>query len=183
MVKPCADGWRTTHSSSLLAAASSTFTPSHLGRGWQYDTGRKPGWQFNASSAASAQKIGTKEVKLSPHISFEIELGTDPRLVISFMRSYSNFGRAVWWIDDGKDAAVEMLQQQERFNSWCDTARCFKGGAVTQKPGPSCSLSSGETLAFVPQWTRNITMGGSLGISRWKPTPDARVTLVGRPKM
>jgi hypothetical protein len=118
-LEACSGGWRT----KLFASgeSESTFAPVDKGGGWHFEKSSKPGWRFNASDRTRQSSSGV----LAP-ITFEVEFGLQPKLVLSVMRSYANFGRAVVWIggDEGEQAMLQMQRHHRRFESWCDNAFC-----------------------------------------------------------
>lgn len=128
---PCPGGWLTVLSDeqSLRGAgvpASHGETPSP----WEYDDARvgKQGWLMNASRSSLATRINHTlamrdleegaSLPLEP-ISFRVRFGEHPRLVVKVMKSYANFGRALWWIDGNQSNALDAHHEHDRFIRHC----------------------------------------------------------------
>ena len=108
-------------------------------------------WQFNATEAVAQSRLayrsqsvdGGRHVLLPP-ITFDMEFGgSDPRLVIDFMRSYERFGRALVWLDDGREDALQRWLVQRRYDSAC---RTMQWAAKHKRTGPDLSYSSSCAL-------------------------------------
>ena len=116
-LEPCDGGWRTHLSTS--GEGGDALIPSAVGEGWLLDNSSKPGWLFNASAM--------KRVQGGPifaPLTFDVNFGVQPKLVLSFMRSYANFGRAVVWFDEARPTALDMLTHHHRFTTWCNAGLC-----------------------------------------------------------
>lgn len=65
-------------------------------------------------------------------ISFEMNFSSSPGLVVTFLRSYENFGQAVVSIDGNEAQILEMLQIQREYRETCD--RITRRGKNVLKP-------------------------------------------------
>ena len=129
-LQACEGGWLTD-----LSAVEGSLSPTHThGHGWQYlDDARRPGWQFNKSTVVRAHD----GVRYSRPLTFAMNFGARPRLVVSFLRSYENFGRAIVWLDDEQETAVKLREGGRRFASWCESAGCNVRGLDV---GEGCTI-------------------------------------------
>jgi hypothetical protein len=107
--------------------------------GWHYmNTSMKNGWQFEVhpssfssiSSPSSSTTTSTSSsfpvyTKFSTTcgwfepISFRLLFGEAPTLLISYLKSYEHFGRAIVFIDDNENKVVEILKTQDSFFDIC----------------------------------------------------------------
>ena len=73
-----------------------------------------------------------RTVVLEP-ITFPIHVGNEPRVAVSFLKSYSQFGRVMYWFDDGKAETLRRHRQHIAAALVCtDHAKaCFHGKAGT----------------------------------------------------
>ena len=68
-------------------------------------------------------------------ITFEVRLGERSRLAISYLRSYASFGRALWWIDDGRERALQAYRQHLTMEILCEhvVVTCAAGSGWAAK--------------------------------------------------
>lgn len=126
VLEPCEGGWKTVlrfarshaQAEDVLQAESPVDAPG----GWMHitDQAHKGGWQYDARSMSNAttSEYSGRARALEP-ISFRMRFGNEPRLLVTYLRSYENFGRALVWIDDDKQAALERTHTDECFTSTC----------------------------------------------------------------
>ena len=139
-LEPCSNGWRSDHSPKAFAGFTPYAVDGELSAAWSYIDGEKPGWEFNASRSSSPFSAVTMEP-----ISFEVEFGEQPKLVLSYLRSYENFGRAIFWIREHNTSSrlpmrvMQDLRAQEMFRFGCDqlvhNSGCWKPEAVEHCSG------------------------------------------------
>ena len=128
-LNPCPGGWLTVLSDEQILRGARA-PASHGESPWEYDDSRadKQGWLMNASRSSLATRINDTLVMRDLEegaslpletISFRVRFGERPRLVVKVMKSYANFGRALWWIDDNQTVALNAHHEHDRFIRHC----------------------------------------------------------------
>jgi hypothetical protein len=163
-IEACPFGWRT-HLDAKRGQASFPATGRLEERfGWRFrsDLQTKQGWEFDGvgtrsgSAAGFVQRAGAwlrgiatrwrppsaaaateGRWRLLEPISFEVDLRE--RVVVSFLRSYAHFGRALLWVNGGRDAALSKWRAQRAFVTRCEASSKQRGSTHLQYSG-SCSL-------------------------------------------
>jgi len=126
----CEAGWRTSLAPSEGFGAATTFAPVQIGDGWRFFSQRagKEGWQFDANLSSHSVRAGP--LRFFPPITFRMTFGGEggerPRLVVSYLRSYENFGRAAIWID-GQEAQTQLLHTMHHCYTYVCEARYGTG--------------------------------------------------------
>ena len=176
VLAPCEGGWKT-----LLRfhrnSPEETQTPPHdaheVGDGWSYTTTRptKEGWEFDALHVGNRSRAalvseraehvsGADLTRLHKPIAFKMRFGPQPRLVISYLRSYANYGRALVWFDDDAPEAIRRVHVNE-----CHSAKClewFAPKALQTKLMPTRAWCGDDPRAFAYYGWRNITDGAKI---------------------
>lgn len=128
---PCEGGWKTVvrfHRNGDGDVLDPGVHSIHeIGPGWTYRQERvtKEGWEFTINRKDSEPP--TKEVKLADGrraqvhepIAFRMRFGERPRLIVSYLRSYANFGRALVWFDDQLPEALRRVHVNECYTAMC----------------------------------------------------------------
>ena len=180
-------GWRTSIEGSAGGAAS----PVQSGRGWQfYESERKEkqGWQYTLpspdASAASPllAELGSPQ-SLSVHrssfvllepITFEVEFGANPRLVVSFLRSYENFGRALLWLDGNSSLAMQALAEEHAYRALCPEMTKVGMGVLCEAKSNGFVPYLTCSTAWTDSSSRTFTVGFDHGWMRTRDTSLGR---------
>ena len=134
--------------------------PIRVGKGWHFDESERhahalDGWQYDLSS----DDVGsTRPFDVGSSIAFNISFARDPTLLLSYVRSYANFGSAVFWFDANDKQAETMLAVQRTYATKCDHAHeqsTMKGKHNSMQYASTCNrhraaARDGETDAIMP---------------------------------
>lgn len=128
---------------------------------WSFNESKamKEGWQFDARRSrlyrerqqqgpraseppdgAFKDKMGlaiewARRVDALEPITFALRFGDRPRAAVSFLKSYANFGRLIWWLDDGRERALAEYRRHLAWGLTCSHARaaCKRMGGGWRK--------------------------------------------------
>ena len=195
----CEGGWLTSIGFGRGSAEASS-------QGWQmfeHEQSVKRGWLFNASQSAALLHARnhvpteTMVTHLRPNtnltwplaqllepITFKVRFGTKPVLSLSWLRSYENFGRALFWLDGERDAALAAYNEEHKFRSLCKKwydgmphagSTCFDHNAGNQ-PEPNLldghwDDRSSQVYTAVPPGRYERHDGTTKLLSIWAPQP------------
>ena len=173
VLSPCEGGWKTVLRFHRVSSDEALDVSRHIhGRsvGWNFTSERsmKEGWEFDARSylpdqtssvaAAAAARSGGMQARLLEPISFRMRFSNEkPRLVVTHMRSYSNFGRALVWIDDEEPGALHRVHVNDCYIAQC--TRWFGSQAVKRNLTHPTSSWCGDD-------PHRIHLGGNLSRER-----------------
>lgn len=74
--------------------------------------------------------IGGGAFLLPTTLSFRVKFGTNPVLVVSYLRSYENFGKIVVILDDNRNLVLEQLRLNRLFREDCENRSSQDTGVV-----------------------------------------------------
>tara|TARA_B110001452_G_scaffold11896_1_gene9770 strand:- start:1076 stop:2974 length:1899 start_codon:yes stop_codon:yes gene_type:complete len=196
-MQPCDGGW-------LTSFANGQAPPVSMGPGWEvvdHELVEKRGWQFSALRSPTWQGIANQtarqeDVQLLEPLTFEVRFGEDPRLSMTWLKSYENFGRALFWLDDDREAALQAYNWERKYRAGCrkyfdgytaagNTCWDHEAGLVPEPhlldgrwedrssqsftTTPAWSYQCRDGTTFLNQWAHNKTSGILVLLNQWAP--------------
>ena len=130
VLAPCDGGWKTELRFHRMTDDESLRIPQPIDKpdGWRYvaDQPYKEGWQFDARNATGTTDLrstpGSSLAGLLEPLKFRMSFGEDPRLLVTYLRSYENFGRALVWVDEHAQDALHRVHVNDCYNEKCALA-------------------------------------------------------------
>lgn len=180
-LEPCEGGW-------LTSIALGQGSPTAIGQGWQrveHELVEKQGWQFftelsaranltrQRSSSHRAARPSEPVFELLEPITFAVRFGAKPRMSLTWLRSYENFGRALFWLDDEREAVLNAYDEERRYREACP--KLFAGDSAHAESLVCSNHASGATTEpylLNGHWSDHSSQSYSRGISPWTRVPS-----------
>ena len=105
---------------------------------------------------------------------------------MSFLKSYENFGRALFWIDDQKEMALQAFSEEYNHRAACGEDACKRSGS-TLEPYPFLldgtwldASSQQRTVGFDRGFVRvELNQRDGKPVHSWSSSPERPLTSPG----